>query len=124
MHLLVYVDDILISGSDLQLIEELKGVLKSHFHLKDLGHLRYFLGLEVVRDANGIMLNQRKYALELITESGLTYVGSVPGRMMQNLKLTTRDYDKRFDINLDERLVDDVEQYKHIVGRLLYLTMT
>lgn len=124
MHLLVYVDDILISGSDLQLIEELKGVLKSHFHLKDLGHLRYFLGLEVVRDANGIMLNQRKYALELITESGLTYVGSVPGRMMQNLKLTTRDYDKRFDINLDERLVDDVEQYKRIVGRLLYLTMT
>lgn len=72
VHLLVYVDDMLISGSNFQLIEELKIVLRSHFQQKDLGHLCYFLGLEIARSTDGIVLNQRKYALEVISESGLT----------------------------------------------------
>lgn len=69
-------------------------------------------------------MNQRKYALALITKSGLAYAGLVLTPMMQNLKLTTRDYDKRFDVNFDDGLVYDIERYMRIVGMLLYLTMT
>ena len=51
--LLVYVDDILLTGNDPQCITELKQVLDKKFGLKDLGSLRYFLGLEVARNSKG-----------------------------------------------------------------------
>lgn len=64
-------DDLLISVSDENMIIELKTMLQSHFKLKNLGNLSYFLGLEVACSSSGIILNQRKYALELITKAGL-----------------------------------------------------
>lgn len=63
---LVYVDDLLITGSDLLLIQETKRVLHSHFKIKDLGKLRFFMGIEFCRSDAGIVMHQRKYALELI----------------------------------------------------------
>ena len=68
---LVYVDDLLITGSDPLLIQDTKQVLHNHFKIKDLGELRYFLGIEFCRSASGIVMSQRKYALELISEAGL-----------------------------------------------------
>jgi hypothetical protein len=59
--LLVYVDDIVITGTDSSLIAHLKKNLQASFHMKDLGHLMYFLGLEVHTDPSGIFLNQHKY---------------------------------------------------------------
>lgn len=61
MHLHVYVDDLLITGSDEHMICQLKHVLHSHFKLKDIGELRYFLGIEVDRSKERIMIIQRKY---------------------------------------------------------------
>ena len=49
MALLVYIDDILIASNDPQVVEDLKLLLDKHFKLKDLGNLKYFLGLEVAR---------------------------------------------------------------------------
>ncbi|XP_039043647.1 uncharacterized protein LOC120182871 [Hibiscus syriacus] len=63
-------DDLLITGSDTDMIEELKCTLNSKLKMKDLGELRYFLGLEVLRSEKGFILNQRKYALELIKDIG------------------------------------------------------
>lgn len=51
-------------------------------------------------------MNQRKYALDLILESGLAITNSVPTPIIHNLKLITRDYDEKFLVNLD-----DIEQY-------------
>lgn len=71
VHLLVYVDDLLISDSYQKMIEDLKNIMQSQFKLKDLGSLNYFLGLVVARSETGIVVNQRKYALEIIIEVGL-----------------------------------------------------
>ena len=68
---LVYVDNILITGNDAQCIADLKELLDAKFRIKDLGALKYFLGLEVARSDKGITLNQRKYALEVLTNSGM-----------------------------------------------------
>ena len=68
---LIYVDDLLVTGSSCQLIEETKQVLKDHFRIKDLGDLRFFLGIEFARNSEGILMHQRKYALELISDLGL-----------------------------------------------------
>lgn len=80
--LLIQGDDLLISGSDMQLIDDLKVILHSHFKIKDLGNPRYLLGLEVDQLSEIIVLNQRKYALQLISESGLTTMTSVPTPMI------------------------------------------
>ncbi|GJT33501.1 zf-CCHC domain-containing protein [Tanacetum coccineum] len=69
--LLVYVADILITGNDLIEIEKCKDLLNSKFLIKDLGDLKYFLGIEVIKNDCGICLSQRKYNLELLSEFGM-----------------------------------------------------
>ena len=69
--LIVYIDDIIITGDDTQGIVELKTFLHGQFHTKDLGQLRYFLGIEVARSKEGISLSQRKYVLDILEDSGL-----------------------------------------------------
>ena len=66
--LVVYVDDIVIIGSDYKGISSLKSFLQSQFHTKDLGMLRYFLGIEVMQSKHGIFLSYRKYVLDLLSE--------------------------------------------------------
>ena len=64
--LVMYVDDIVIAGSDSTGISSLKSFLHGQFHTKDLGMLRYFLGFEVMRSKHEIFLSQRKYVLDLL----------------------------------------------------------
>ena len=68
--LIVHVDDMIIAGDDTQEINNLKERLKAEFEIKDLGNLRYFLGIEVVRSKNGIFISQRKYTLDLLAKTG------------------------------------------------------
>lgn len=68
---LIYVDDILISGNCQHAIADLKVVLSSHFHMKDLGPVSYFLGLEIDRSDAGFFVLQRKYTSDLIKEFGM-----------------------------------------------------
>lgn len=57
--ILIYVDDMLITGDSLKIVEETKGKLKQAFKMKDLGELRYFLGIEFARSEHGILMHQR-----------------------------------------------------------------
>jgi len=67
--LIVYVDDIMMIGDDNGEIEELKRRLAHEFEIKDLGPLKYFLGMEFARSKEGIFVNQRKYILDLLSET-------------------------------------------------------
>jgi len=65
--LLVYVDDVVLIGNRITKMNVVKDHLHSRFHIKDLGPIKYFLGLEVSRSLNGLVLNQRNYYLGLIS---------------------------------------------------------
>lgn len=70
--ILIYVDDLLITRSDLQEINVAKQSLHRNFKMKDLGELSYFLGIKLARSNEGILMSRRKYALEMISEAGLS----------------------------------------------------
>lgn len=69
--LLVYVDYVIITGTSTILVNDIKKFIHSKFKIKDLGHLHYLLGVEVARLDKGLFINQRKYALDIISEAGL-----------------------------------------------------
>ena len=86
--LLVYVDDILLASDNKQAVDELKVLLDQQFKLKDLGDLKFFLGLEVARAASGISLCQRKYILDLLKEAGMMVCKAAKTPMDPNAKLS------------------------------------
>ena len=86
--ILVYVDDIIVASNDMRSIDHLKAALNDKFKIKDLGRLKYFLGIEVMRSERGIHICQRKYALDILADSGTLGCKPVKVPMDQNLKLS------------------------------------
>lgn len=64
--ILVYIDDLLITGNSIKEIKQIKEELHKLFTIKDLGSAKYFLGLEIVRKKEGMYINQRKYILDIL----------------------------------------------------------
>ena len=112
--LLVYIDDIVIKGTYSTLITRLQQHLQASFHMKDLGHLTYFLGLEVHTDSTGIFLNQHKYTQDLITLAGLQDTSSSDTPLEVNTKYRSEEGD----------LLLDTTVFRQLVGSLNYLTIT
>ncbi|XP_056688696.1 uncharacterized mitochondrial protein AtMg00810-like, partial [Spinacia oleracea] len=112
--ILVYVDDILITGTSKAQIEEVKVALDTAFTIKDLGLLAYFLGIEIHRTDNGIFLSQRKYIQDILTDAGLEECTPAPAPLSCGLKLSIAN----------GVLLDDPDVYRRLVGRLLYLGIT
>lgn len=112
--LIVYVDDIIITSNDDAEIRRLKVVLAADFEIKDLGKLKYFLGMEVARSKEGIVVSQRKYTLDLLKE-----VGMLGG------KSAAVPIDPNHKIGMFEGVTDvDRESYQRLVGKLIYLSHT
>ncbi|CAH9129165.1 unnamed protein product [Cuscuta epithymum] len=111
---LIYVDDVLLAGNDTTHISSVKNYLDKKFSIKDLGKLKYFLGIEVARSPEGFVLSQRKYTLDILEESGLLAGRPSSFPMEQNLKLRPNDGSKPVDAH----------SYRRLIGRLLYLTVT
>lgn len=83
---LVYVNDIILAGNNADQCEQFKSYLNQCFHIKDLGKLKYFLGIEVVRSPKGLFLNQRKY--DILKEARLSEARPSPTPMEQHHQLS------------------------------------
>ncbi|XP_057962267.1 uncharacterized mitochondrial protein AtMg00810-like [Malania oleifera] len=111
---LVYVDIIYLAENNLEQINGLMKHLGECFKLKDLGPLKYFLGIEVARSKIGIFLSQRKNALEILEETG--FLGAKPCNLPMEPNLTLSETDDKLNLN--------PASYRRLVGKLIYLTIT
>ena len=104
----------MIIGFDSALLAQIKTHLSKSFHMKDLGPLTNFLGLEVHHSPSGISLNQHKYASDLVATAGLQGTTSIDTPMELNVKLRKEEGD----------LLVYPSSYPKLVGSLVYLTIT
>ena len=112
--LLLYVDDMIITGDDMQGIQDLKHFLGRQFEMKDLDPLNYFLGLEVSSYVDGYYLTQAKYTFDLISRASITDSKIVDTPIEYNCLLNSHDGESLSDATL----------YRQLVGTLIYLTIT
>jgi hypothetical protein len=108
------VDDMLITGDNSEHISHVKQHLSKEFQMSDLVPLSYFLGIEVQQTQKGFYLSQSKYTQDLLDRSGLTDTRTVATPMDIHLKLRPKDGTP----------LADRTRYRHIVGSLVYLTIT
>ena len=110
----LYVDDLIFTGNDELMFTEFKNSMKHEFDMTDLGKMRYFLGLEVLQRSDGVFINQKKYALEVLQLFGMEKSNSVHNPIVLGFKLVKDEGGVKVDKNY----------YKQIVGSLMYLIAT
>ncbi|KAH9704751.1 hypothetical protein KPL70_011593 [Citrus sinensis] len=112
--LIVYVDDIVLTGDDYDELAKLKKKLAEEFEIKDLEALKYFLGMEFARSREGIFVNQKKYVIELLTKTGMLGCKPAETPIEPNVKLQPAEAEN----------VKNKEHYQRLVRRLIYLSHT
>jgi hypothetical protein len=112
--IVIYVNDLIIIGDNDVDISNLKKLLKQKFEMKDLGELHYFFDIELIQFPKGIWLLQRQYALNKLSEYGMTGYKPISIPLEQNVKLNADEGD----------LVEDTTTYRRIMGSLIYMTIT
>ena len=112
--IIVYVDDIILTGDHEEKIDLLKKLLTKEFEIKDLGNLKYFLGMEIARSKKGIAVSQRKYVLDLLNETGM--LGCKPAETPMDTTVKLEESDGSAPV--------DKGRYQRLVGKLIYLSHT
>ena len=113
LMVLIYVDDLIITGNNSDSIALLKKNLQLQFPIKDLGKLKYFLGIEMATSSKGLFLNQRKYIMDLLQDANLLHSKSAATPLDSKLKLESNG-----------KALDSPSHYQKLVGKLIYLTIT
>ncbi|GJT83991.1 ribonuclease H-like domain-containing protein [Tanacetum coccineum] len=112
-YLLLYVDDIVLTASSSDLLQQIITSLHAEFSMTDLGSLNYFLGISVTRNASGMFLSQQKYATEVLDRAG-----------MRNCKPCRTPVDTDSKLSADGAPISDSTLYRSLAGALQYLTFT
>lgn len=110
----VYVDDLIFTGNDAAMFDRFKNSMKLEFDMSDLGKMKYFLGVEVMQTSEGIFINQRKYANEVLERFGMINCNAVKNPMVPCFKA----------VKDEDGTCIDATIYKQMVGSLMYLTAT
>jgi hypothetical protein len=114
LYLLLYVDDIILTGTSPSLITNLITKLQQTFELKDLGPLHYFLGLQLQYHEVGFSVHQTKYATDLLTKFDMT-----------NCKPSSTPYSSLSRLNQTQGTpLPNPTHFRSLVGALQYLTFT
>jgi hypothetical protein len=114
VFLLIYVDDIIVTGTHPHLLSSLIHRMQQELPMKDLGPLSYFLGIQVTRTSDGLHLCQSKYVHDILTQTHMTGAQPAQSLCASGSKLS------RFE---GEALADPSD-YKSLVGALQYCTLT
>ena len=114
MYILVYVDDILVTGNQESQIRTVISKLNDMFALKDLGELDFFLGIQTTTTAEGLLLTQTKYINDLLRRTNMLSAKGMNTPMMSNQILSKHG----------GKLLDDPHHYRSVVGALQYVTIT
>jgi hypothetical protein len=114
LYFLVYVDDILITGTHEKLISQLITHFQGEFALKDLGPLAFFLGIHAARDSTALHLHQSKYITNLLHHTHMLGAKPATTPLSSGLKLTKDAGDP----------LPDPTMYRQVVGALQYYTFT
>ncbi|XP_020684922.1 uncharacterized protein LOC110101388 [Dendrobium catenatum] len=114
IYFLIYVDDILVTSNNPNLIADLLLHLQHQFQLHNLGTLSYFLGIQAVSTPTGYHLHQTKYALDILNRAGMANCNPVLTPLHAKLSL-----EKTF-----LSVFENPEFFRHLVGSLQYLTIT
>ncbi|KAJ0742843.1 putative RNA-directed DNA polymerase [Helianthus annuus] len=114
VYLLVYVDDIIITGNNQGAITSIVERLNSLFALTNMGQLHYFLGIEVIHHRSDLVLSQRTYVLDILQRAGLADCKPVSSPMATSQVLLPDD----------SPLLDDPSRYRQTVGALQYATLS
>lgn len=107
----LYVDDLLVTGSDHNGIEKFKILMKSKFEMTTLGKLAYFLGMEFVKIVDGTVMHQRKYTSDVLKWFNM---------LDCNPTTTPTEFNSKLKEATDDELVDPT-LYKQLIGSLRYL---
>jgi histone deacetylase 1/2 len=116
VYVLVYVDDIIVASSAADATKALWKDLEKEFALKDLGDLHYFLGIEVKKVTDGLLLSQQRYAADIIKRANMERSKSIETPISTVDKLSIADGVKLGPV--------DATRYRSMVGALQYLTLT
>jgi hypothetical protein len=113
-YLLLYVDDIVLTASLTHLLRKVISALQQEFSMKDLGELHHFLGMQVQRSADGMVLSQRQYMVDILDRAG-----------MAECKPCTTPVDTSPKVSATSGApVPDPSDYRSLAGALQYLTFT
>jgi hypothetical protein len=114
IFLLVYVDDIVLTGTHSTFLASLTQRLQTEFALKDLGPLGYFLGIQVTRTTHGLHLRQSKYILDVLHRARMVGAKPYSAPCVSGGKLSSQSGDP----------LSDISEYRSVVGALQYCTLT
>lgn len=110
----LYVDDLIYTSNSESMLEEFKVSMKQEFSMTDLGKMKYFLGVEVIQDEQGIFICQKKYAMDILKRFGMESCNAVKNPIVPGNRLTKKGDGPAVDLTA----------FKQLVGSLRYLTAT
>lgn len=109
--IIIWVDDIILAASDEKVLKTVKDMLTVKFKMKDLGQLRYFLGIDFEHTNTCVKMSQSKYVEKLLVRFN-----------MQDCKPRTTPCEQKLNYSVDANMFSDVKKYREAVGSLIYLS--